>query len=133
MPVGQTLVMANFSATRFPFQPNDGAGMYFDGMERGDNSLHGTVQVLGVSFDSSGKVNSFAADFEQWDEYIPGAWNRGSIRYNYEAMMIVPTDPLTPTPEPSTIALGLLAAPALGLLCKLRGRRIAAEQLFWGH
>lgn len=119
-PVGQKLAVGSYSATRFPFQPDDSAGMNFDGMGRGDNALHGTFQILSVGFDGNGRVNSFAADFEQWDEYIVDAWNRGSIRYNYDDTATTPPDPVTPTPEPGTMALGLLAIPVLGHFFKLR-------------
>jgi hypothetical protein len=118
MPMGQTLAVGQYTATRFPFQSNSGAGMNFDGMGRGDNYLHGTFQILRVGFDSDGHVNSLAANFEQWDEYIVGAWNRGTILYNYDPDPVSPT----PAPEPSTLALGLLAAPAF-TLCR-RWRRV---------
>jgi hypothetical protein len=55
----------------------------FYGDGRGDNTLTGYFSVLGVTYAGDGTVLSFAAQFTQFDEGNPNAWNNGLIEYNY--------------------------------------------------
>src|SRR5262249_31089976 len=52
-------------ATRYPFQSPTHAGLDISGDGRGCNESTGRFGVLESSFDASGNVLSFAADFEQ--------------------------------------------------------------------
>ncbi len=82
------------NATRYPFQ-GSGPGLSFVGDGRGDNQLTGYFNVLQATYNTSGQLQSFAADFVQYDEGNLSAWNDGSIRFNSTI----------PIPEPSTLAL----------------------------
>jgi hypothetical protein len=100
----QTLVTPGLyaNATRWPFQ-GSGAGLSFVGDGRGDNSLTGDFDVLQADYDNEGQLQSFAADFVQYDNGNPNDWNMGSIRYNSAI----------PVPEPSGLVLLGVAAIAL--------------------
>jgi hypothetical protein len=103
------------NAVRFPFQYTQ-TGMVLDGDGRGDNTLTGSFQVLEAVFDGSGNLQKFAADFVQYDEGFLDRWNIGSIRFNSDI-------PITPVPEPSTVAPAALGAAALYL-----ARRVGAHR-----
>jgi hypothetical protein len=82
---GQPLVEGSYpNATRYPFN-GSGPGLAFLGNGRGDNTLTGDFTVLDATYDANGTVLSFAAQFTQYDEGNPNAWNRGLIQYNYSA------------------------------------------------
>ncbi len=96
------------NATRFPFNTY-GPGLSFVGDGRGDNTLTGWFEILELSI-TGNTLNSFAADFIQYDEGKLEWWNYGSIRYN----SAIPID--TTVPEPASAALlavGLTALVAL--------------------
>jgi hypothetical protein len=96
------------SRDNFPASP----ALDFSGDGRGDNSLFGSFTVLQADFNASGNVQSYAADFVDYDEGLSYAWNYGSIRFNSDI-------PITLVPEPATATLLLL-----GILgCGWRQRR----------
>lgn len=69
------------NAQRFPFQAAGMPGLSVYGAGRGCNMLTGNFNVTQASYDSSGKVRHFGADFEQHCEGgIPGLF--GSVRIN---------------------------------------------------
>jgi hypothetical protein len=82
------------NATRFPFNVSSQYphtnGLSFVGNGRGDNQLSGFFDVLEASYAADGTVQSFAADFTQYDENIASWWNIGSIRYNSTLTSQVP-------------------------------------------
>lgn len=91
-PNRQTITEGNYeSATRFPFQPVSGAGLSLSGNGRGCNTLTGRFTVLEAVYDASGKVQRFAADFEQHCEGLTPALF-GQIRYksNFPIYGVVP-------------------------------------------
>lgn len=92
------------NATRWPFQAAGQPGLDWSGDGRGDNTLTGNFQVLAATFDSAGNLSSFAANFTQYDEGNPAAWNMGAIRYNSDI----------PVPEPASILLLACAACVCG-------------------
>ena len=104
-----TLVSAGLyaDALRYPFNGTH-PGLSFIGNGRGDNRLTGWFNVLEAVFDSGGQVQRFAADFTQYDEQNTSRWNFGSFRYNSDV-------PITTIPEPSTLALGMIALAALSM------------------
>lgn len=70
------------SATRFPFNDPTVPGLSISGDGRGCNTLTGTFEIIAITRDGGGIVNSLAADFEQHC----GGGNEallGRIRYNY--------------------------------------------------
>jgi len=98
-------------ATRWPFQDYGSPGLSFSGNGNGNNELTGHFTVLEVSYGGGGVIQSFAADFTQYDGGLPNEWNVGSIRYNS----------LIPIPEPGT--LSLLGSAAFAYLLRLRRLR----------
>jgi len=80
-PVNAALVPGDYEgATRWPFQAASAPGLsvYSDG--RGCQVLSGRFVVLEATYDANGKVQSFAADFEQHCENaVPALF--GSVRY----------------------------------------------------
>jgi hypothetical protein len=88
------------NATRWAFNGN-GAGLSWIGDGRGDNTSTGNFQVLDATFDPSGNLLSFAADFTQYDEGISNEWNIGLIRYNSSV----------PLPEPRGLGLWIAIVP----------------------
>jgi hypothetical protein len=80
-----------------------GPGLSFNSSYHSEASLTGTFTVLDVQFDSNHVVDSFAADFVQFDGGDPTLWNIGSIRFNSAVpVSVFPSGP------------GSLAAPAAG-------------------
>ncbi len=68
-------------ATRFPFQSPTEPGLDVSGDGRGCNTLTGRFDILEISYDASGEIDRFAADFEQHCEGMEPALY-GSIRIN---------------------------------------------------
>lgn len=69
-------------ATRWPFQSALMAGLDFYGNGRGNNDLTGSFTVREAAYAGDGTIQSFAADFVQYDGGVLADWSRGSIRYN---------------------------------------------------
>jgi hypothetical protein len=69
------------NATRYPFQLPTLPGLDVSGDGRGCNELTGRFDVLEISYDAQGQIDSFSADFEQHCEGDSAALF-GSIRYN---------------------------------------------------
>lgn len=68
-------------ATRFPFQALNEPGLSLSGNGRGCNTLTGRFEVLEAEYDASGRMQRFAANFEQRCEgFMPPLY--GQIRYN---------------------------------------------------
>lgn len=104
---GYTVPQVGFygDATRWPFM-GDGAGLDLSGQGRGNNTLSGFFEVFEAEYDTNGTLISFAADFTQYDEKDPDAWNVGSIRYNSSIPI--------PFPEPTAVSLlGITGGAAL--------------------
>ncbi|HFD13384.1 MAG TPA: hypothetical protein ENJ32_13090, partial [Crenotrichaceae bacterium] len=81
-PENQPLTVGNYSnATRYPFQPSDENGLSVSGTGRGCNTLEGQFEILEISYDTSGKLKSFAATFEQHCEKGDPALF-GAVSYN---------------------------------------------------
>ncbi|MBL8483972.1 MAG: PEP-CTERM sorting domain-containing protein [Rhodocyclaceae bacterium] len=102
-------------ATRWPFQAATEPGLDFSGNGRGNNTLTGSYNVLEVAYGASGAVESFAADFIQYDEGFQSWWNVGSIRFNSDV-------PITGVPEPSApllLSFGVAAVVAIARRRKL--------------
>ncbi len=80
-PYRRTVTVGAYeNATRFPFQPQSGAGLSFTGNGRGCNTVKGRFDVLEAVYDASGSVLRFAADFVQHCEGGTSALY-GQIRY----------------------------------------------------
>jgi len=81
-PMNATLVPGAYEgATRWPFQSASEPGLSVYGDGRGCNMLSGRFVVLEATYTADGKVQSFAADFEQHCENDAPALF-GSIRYD---------------------------------------------------
>jgi hypothetical protein len=57
-------------------------GLDFSGDGRGCNEVFGEFEVLEIGYDSTGRLNRFAADFAQRCETITSPLLRGSVRIN---------------------------------------------------
>ena len=81
-PMNATLVPGAYEgATLWPYQSAIGPGLSVYGDGRGCNVLSGRFVVLEATYDANGKVQSFAADFEQHCENaVPALF--GSVRYH---------------------------------------------------
>src|SRR5437763_16273702 len=81
-PMNATLVPGdNEGATRGPFQAAGAPGLDVHGEGRGCSVLTGRFVVLEATYDADGKVQIFAADFEQHCESaVPALF--GSVRYH---------------------------------------------------
>ena len=68
-------------ATRWPFQSPTGPGLDFSGASRGCNRLSGRFEILELSYDESGNVETLAVNFEQnCEETMPTL--KGLVRHN---------------------------------------------------
>lgn len=106
---GEALQVGSYeNAYRAAFRPDGSPGLDFGGNGRGNNTLTGRFDVLEVTFDDFGQLQSFAADFTQFDEGWPEARVDGRIRYNSSFALVA-----APVPEPSTTALMALGLAAL--------------------
>ena len=86
---GQTVGPGMYEgSTRYPFQSPTHSGLDVSGDGRGCNTLTGRFVVLEASFDLSGKVLTFAADFEQHCEGgMPALY--GALRF-HSSLAVVP-------------------------------------------
>jgi hypothetical protein len=81
-PNGEALVPGTYNdAWRAPLR-NGNNGLEFSGDGRGCNTVFGKFNVLEVGYDTTGRLNRFAADFEQRCETVTSPLVRGSIRIN---------------------------------------------------
>ncbi|MBQ4831483.1 hypothetical protein J8L84_19555 [Alteromonas sp. MMG017] len=68
-------------ATRWPFQSPTGPGLDFSGAGRGCNELSGRFEILELSYDENGNVESLAVNFEQnCEKTMPTL--KGLVRHN---------------------------------------------------
>ncbi len=81
-PYGTQLAVGSYEgATRYPFQASDEPGLSVSGDGRGCNQLSGRFDILELAYGTGGRVERFAADFEQrCENFMPPLY--GSIRYN---------------------------------------------------
>ena len=81
-PMSATLVQGAYEgAVRWPFQAASAPGLSAYGGGRGCNTLTGRFLVLEATYGADGRVQSFAADFEQHcEDGVPALF--GSIRYH---------------------------------------------------
>ena len=105
------LIPGNYlGAIRYPSYPPSLPGLSFSYDARGDNYLTGYFTVLALQFTANNELQTFAADFVQYDEGNLDWWNQGSIRYNSTL----------PIPEPAT-SYSVLFGGAI-LLMRMFGR-----------
>jgi len=88
------------NAARYPFQDDAQAGLTFSGNHRGNNRNSGLFEILDISFNDIGNIDSLAVDFTQYGETNIDWWINGKLRFNSD----VPLS-LIAVPEPSSIAL----------------------------
>lgn len=109
-PAGQTLQVGDYpEAERYPFEPSNVPGFWLFGNGRGDNVDTGYFDVLDFSVGPQGTLNSFAVQFQQFDEGNPNEWVQGLWLYN------------SSVPEPTSSVL-LAATVGFGLLRRTRQR-----------
>src|SRR6185436_9243638 len=91
-PVGQVLQPGDYvNAIRYGFESASRPGMDVRGNGRGCNVISGRFRVYEVHFDSGGKPDVFAADFEQHCEGRAAALY-GAIRFNSTRGVLLPFD-----------------------------------------
>ena len=92
-PGDATLTTGTYdNATRWPFQSPVSPGLSVSGMGRGCNTLTGRFVVREAVYDGAGRVQAFAADFEQHCEGGAAAL-LGSIRVNSSVSFTPPPPP----------------------------------------
>ncbi len=92
-PSGRQLTPGAYEgATRYPFQPPTKPGLDISGSRRACNELTGRFDVLQAEYAPDGRIERFAADFEQHCEGSTPAL-RGSIRYNASTNLGTPPPP----------------------------------------
>jgi hypothetical protein len=97
-PLGQALQPGDYTgATRYPFQANTVPGFTIFGHGRGCNELTGRFRVYQVHVNLQGKVDEFAADFEQHCDGGPALF--GAFRFNSTRSSLLPFDG-APLPKP---------------------------------
>jgi hypothetical protein len=96
---------------RYPFQDSDRPGLAFGSTGHLDNRASGFFDILEVTYDGSGKVLTFAADFTHYGEENPDNYAVVELRFNASA---------SPVPEPSTLTLSVLGL--IGIVCLARFR-----------
>lgn len=112
-PFGQVLEVGLYdNAARYPFQDAAQPGLTFSGNHRGNNQLSGFFEILEISFNGIGEIDSLAVDFTQYDENNPDWWNKGQLRFNSDV-------PLSPVPLPASIWLFFTG---LAFLFRLKAR-----------
>ena len=67
---------------RWPFQNTDRPGLEFTSTGRGDNRASGFFEVLEVTYDTSGNMLTFAADFTHYGEENVSKYAKVEVRYN---------------------------------------------------
>ena len=81
-PAGSQLYPGLFTgASRYPFN-DDRTGLALTGNHRGNNTLSGFFEILQATYGPTGAVESFSANFTQYDEMQTGRWIVGEIRFN---------------------------------------------------
>ena len=81
-PDGALLTCGSYSNAHRYLGLTSYPGLSFMGNGRGDNTLTGYFAVLELANSTNGTLQSFAADFMQYDEGKTNAWNQGSLRFN---------------------------------------------------
>jgi VCBS repeat-containing protein len=113
-PYSNPLVPGTYTgAMRDPFRDFDKPGLSVTGNGRGSNTLTGQFTVRQAVFAPDGKIERFAADFEQHSEGMTPALF-GTIEYNYRELvgvLVNDTDPDT-----TTLTAALVSGPAHGAL-----------------
>jgi len=111
-PAGTSLDIGSYpNASRYPFQLPTRPGLTFSGNHRGNNMLSGYFTVLEATFDISGNLSAFAANFTQYDEMQSEWWNIGTVRFNSSI----------PVPESGT-SVSLLLCVSVQMLVRRRSR-----------
>ena len=82
------------------FQDESVPGLDFFGEGRSNVWLSGSFDVLESTYSELGNLESFAADFLQYDELDPNAWIKGSIRFNSDLAIALEPEPYTPPEKP---------------------------------
>jgi|GEM_PF-2123413 len=112
-PFGQVLEVGLYdNATHYSFQDAAQPGLIFSGNYRDPDQLSGFFEILEISFNGVGEVDSLAVDFTQYDENNPDWWNKGQLRFNSDV-------PLSPVPLPASIWLFFTG---LAFLFRLKAR-----------
>ena len=116
MPGRPPLEIGHYAtATRYPFhdimQPGS-AGLSFVGQGRGVNTLNGSFTIYEFVTGPDRTLQSFAADFIQYDEGAIDQWNKGRIRFHSTIPLFVP--------EPSFASAAFVLGIAACLLNRLR-------------
>lgn len=89
-PEGKTLAVGDYPfATRYPFQESDHPGLDFSANGAGSNESTGQFQVLEISFDASGSLATFAANFVHHSEGGDPA-SYGQVRFNSSVPYLTP-------------------------------------------
>ncbi|MEZ0233113.1 MAG: PEP-CTERM sorting domain-containing protein [Methylophilaceae bacterium] len=88
-------------------------GLSFSGNGAGNSSLTGFFNILEITYKANGSINSFAADFTQYDDGNTEWWNVGSIRYNSDIAV-------TLVPEPTQSLLMILGLVLVTLVARKR-------------
>jgi hypothetical protein len=89
---GQILQPGTYNrARRYPFRSSMVPGFDLSGRSEGCNALLARFVIYELSFDGAGKVQRFAADFEQHCENEVAAYT-GSVRFNSTRAALIPFD-----------------------------------------
>jgi len=80
---GEALAVGQYTgATRYPFQSPTGPGFDIGGAGRGCNRSYGEFEILELNYDSSGEVETFAANFTQRCTSETNPELKGAVRIN---------------------------------------------------
>ncbi len=108
-PFSDILSVGHYNNTaRYPFQSHDQPGLTFSGNHRGNNRNSGFFEILDISFDDLGNVDSLAVDFTQHGETNPNWWITGQFRFNSDIALSSAS-----VPEPASILLIFIGFSAL--------------------
>lgn len=83
-------------AQRYPFQNASNPGLWIAVNGSGPNSITGQFTVIEATYDLTGTIQSFAANYIQYGDGSTVPWT-GLVYYNY--------DPGSSVPEPATFVL----------------------------
>lgn len=101
-PFDQLLDVGYYGNTaRYPFQNANQPGLNFSGNHRENNTNSGFFEILEISFDALGDIESLAVDFTQYGETSQDRWINGRLRFNS-------TIPLASAPSTLPIFLVLM-------------------------